>query len=155
MKVNGLLLPKLLCELIEAGRWVLPEDISAIGELTGIEKPEDLWFLDLDNMVLQTDDDHEIAAEPESARMYGVRSSRRERQPIVDTDILDAEQAVRIVSSWHEEGGIYLDYRNRAVPVVVVAYWSEVSDSYLHREIAASFDNFAKVVGLIPADTDR
>ena len=155
MKVNGLLLPKLLCELIEAERWMLPEDVTALGELTGVEKPEDLYFLDHDKMVSAADVDREISAEPESARVYGIRSSRRERRPIVETDILDIDQAIRIASSWHEEIGIFLDYRNRSVPVVVVAFWSEASDSYLHREIAASFDDFAKGVGLIPANADR
>ena len=154
VNINGFPLPNLLCDLIESDQWRRPDDVSALRELTRVERPEEFSFMDPDRMARETDAARKLAANPVQARIYGIRASRDMQQPIADDTALDIDRAIMIAINWDEDA-IFLDYRNTLDPTVMLSYWPEDAGTVLYREIAASFDNFATRIGLISAGTDH
>ena len=147
MIINGLPLPTTLCRLLETRTWRLPEDTAALQMLTGVETPDDFTFLDFDGMARETAAAHSLAADPTTARLYGLKPVAGSARLVVDEPLLDTARAVMIAVNWDEDA-ICLDYRETAAPSVVLSAWNDHAGNATWRRIAVDFDEFARRIGL-------
>ncbi|MCP4539578.1 MAG: methyltransferase domain-containing protein [Chloroflexi bacterium] len=146
VNVNGLLLPKLLLDLLEQGRWKRPCDTTVLSQLTGSEHADDFSFLDVDGMRRETNSEHLINDE-KLAHIYGLASSKRKGIPITDPTILDVDNSVLIAINWEEEA-ICLDYRTSYDdPRVVVSVW-EGNQPARWKVVAPDFSSFVSRLNL-------
>lgn len=146
--INGLRLPSRLVELIKSDQWYCPEDVSALYQISHIKRPETLTFDGLAGMQRETEACKRIARDERLAEIYGVRSSKHLASAISEQGFLDVDLAVMIAGNYDEEG-LFLDYRvSLQDPRVVEGYWKSDMDLLRHREVAPSFNEFARALGL-------
>ena len=146
MKINGLLVPKLLLDLIGQGRWKRPADTTILHQLTGSEHADEFDFLSIDAMRRETAPSH-LVEDDKLARIYGLGSSKRTGTPIVDPTILDVDKSILIAINWDEEA-ICLDYRTSDDdPRVLVSLW-EGGPYARWKIVAPDFSSFVLQLGL-------
>ena len=147
MIVNGLVLPELLCRLVEAGTWKRPVEEGPFRQLTKIARPQDFTFLDFDGMARETRAARQLASDLTTARLYGLKALGVSEVPNGHEGLLDIAKAVMIAVNWDEDA-IFLDYRKAAEPSIVLSCWSNASSNAICREIAPNFGAFAEAIGL-------
>lgn len=148
MNVNNLSLPSYLVELINAGRWKKPENITHLVEITGVQRPEDFSFLLSDGMERETNSGYSIVKNGEEF-IYGIYSSSESNSLAQSSGFLDVAKLVIIAVNWDEEV-ICLDYReNSNEPSVVLSIYPPTSEGTVQwKVLAKSFREFAEKLNL-------
>jgi hypothetical protein len=147
MIVNGLNLPATLVQLLREGRWKRPPAVERLATMTGVQRPEDFTFLDLDGMIRETAGGLDIVRRGQGT-IYGLVSTSDAEASRRHPDFLDVQQSVVLAVNWDEEV-ICLDYRpNGNEPRVVVSVWSGSQSPPQWKLVAATFDEFARQLGL-------
>jgi hypothetical protein len=148
MEVNHLLLPSYLVELINAGRWEKPENISLLSEMTGVERPEDFSFLLSDRMERETNSGYSIVNSGQGY-IYGIYSGSDLNSTPQSNGFLDVTKSVIIAVNWDEEV-ICLDYcENPNEPSVVLSIYPPTSEGAVQwKVLAKSFREFAEKLNL-------
>jgi hypothetical protein len=153
LTVNGLLLPRLLASLYEAGRWVHPGDAVLAAAIPFLQGPVD--FLDLGTLsrirIPPGARGYMTADRPCGETVREVRSSRSGVP--VELPWLDADRAVYLAVARLEGDDLIvaLDYRSDPDdPRVVATEWFGGGRGCEWRQAAASFTAFARALGLAP-----
>ena len=142
--VNGLSLPLLLIELIESGRWKRPTDVSVLAEMTGVNRPEEFSFCQMDAIIRETGQFPLLLSEG-LGHGYGLTSSN-DPSASHNPSFLDVYRAVIIAVNWDEDI-ICLDYtENLNDPKVVCNLRLKTYAEW--KVIAPTFDAFAERLGL-------
>lgn len=145
MIVNGLKIPTRLVELIEAGRFKCPADVTVLAEITGAGDAEGFGFASLEGLTRGTAAEIELQKQP-YGHLYGLTASSDPNAPR-DLDLLDVDRSVPIAGNYDEEQ-IALDYReNLDEPKVVCNTPMPNSKPARWRVIALTFDEFADRLG--------
>jgi len=144
MKINGLLLPEYLVELVSQGKWQKPIDHTKLSLITGSKKAADFSLLSPESMESNTRQCYHLI-DKGFGEIYRIASSSRSRQPINDDPgILDVDFGVLLAINWDEEV-ISLDYR-RSVDMPCVIAMVEPFEKW--NIIAPDFKSFADQIGL-------
>jgi hypothetical protein len=148
MQVNGLQLPDYLVELLSAGRWKRPADVSRLAEMTGVERPQDFTFFGLEGMASETRALVKLYEEGRVGDYYGLTSSARPDHFRQHPHFLDVTRAVVLAGNWDEET-ICLDYRaSLEEPVIVLSVYQHQGTDVTWEIIAPNFISFATHLGL-------
>jgi hypothetical protein len=148
--VNGLILPPLLRELIQAGKWKHPGH-DVIGKVIPYLRIDRVDFLEtVEHMRFESTGF--LADEPLSSNLFHeVRGSKS----LISVDLpwLDVEKTILIAvnSEIGADVGIALDYRtSEDDPRVVASEWT--SNRCFWREVTPTFSEFVSRIGLTPTE---
>ncbi|WP_246274211.1 hypothetical protein [Phytohabitans houttuyneae] len=147
--VRGLVLPVLLIQLIETGRWKHPGEPALARAMPWFEDQLD-FLTDAHEMERQSRALDRLADDEESSRLFRL-VRRRGSEGSVDLPWLEVEHAILIAVSHYagDDTAVALDYRvDPANPRVVGSDIWTVSGRYQWRTIAPTFAAFANALGL-------
>jgi len=128
--------------------------VALLRELTNVDSVEDFSFLNVDGMIRETNAARSLATDPVQARLYGIKQRAGITASDADDSLMDSERVVMIAVNWDEDA-IFLDYRRASNPTVMVSQWSEHSGCATCHQIAASFEDFARHIGLLSAEENK
>jgi len=146
--VNGLQLPPLLIELLRQGRWQHPGD-SAIREVIPFLRESVTFLKTVDAMRFQSNGLLFLADLPGIASVFHEARGSKSAEPVC-LPWLDVEMAVFVAVNQipGDDLGIALDYRTGATaPRVVANDWGD-GTGCVWREVAPSFSEFVRLLGL-------
>jgi hypothetical protein len=146
MIVNNLLLPQLLQELIEQGRWKRPVNVAMLEAMTGSQHGGDFTFLDIRGMQRESYPVH-LVEDDRLAKVYHLASSKISGKPVVDNGILDIDKSIFIAVNWSEEA-ICLDYRFSYDNPRIIASVLEGSNLSKWKIVTPDFDSFVSKLNL-------
>jgi hypothetical protein len=144
--VNGLPMPELLVALIHQGRWVHPGDARLRELIPFLVDPVD--FLSTPEAMGRESSGH-LADDPRLAAVFYLVRGRQAAEP-VDLPWLDADRSFFVaVNRWPgDDVGIALDYRTDSDdPRVVAGDWG-TGQACVWREVAPTFSEFVRILGL-------
>jgi hypothetical protein len=153
---RGLVVPALLVQLIETGRWKHPGETALARVVPWFEDQLD-FLTDAHEMERQSRALDRLADDEASADLFQLV---RRRSPAGSTDLpwLDVEHAILIAVCRHagDDTAIALDYRVEAAnPRVVGSDIWTVPNRYQWRTITPTFAAFANALGLDAPDPKR
>lgn len=142
---SELVLPALLLEMINSGRWRHPGEAVMRAKIPFIHDP--LIFLRDQAQMLRESGPlmRQVASEQACFSEYRGSVVAARELPWIDV-----EKTLFICSNKRlgDDVGIALDYRMGNVPRVIGSDWHSISDRCVYREISSSFDEFVMLLGL-------
>ena len=140
-------IPEIFKRLLHAGRWVHPGDDVLRQIVPCIDDPLD--FLDSIESILRESSGH-LADIPHSSKLFKEVRGSRMAAP-VELPFRDVEKSIFIAVN-REIGAdvaIALDFRNGAAdPRVIASAWDEKSKEVNWIEVAPTFSEFLKRIGI-------
>jgi hypothetical protein len=145
-------MPELLVALIRQGRWVHPGDARLRELIPFLIDPVD--FLVSSEAMARESSGH-LADDPRLSTVFHLIRGGRAAEP-VELPWLDADRAFFVaVNRWPgDDVGIALDYRTGADdPRVVAGDWGS-GQGCVWREVAPTFSEFVRLLGLSSQDAN-
>ncbi|HLN29229.1 MAG TPA: hypothetical protein VK395_15880 [Gemmataceae bacterium] len=145
--VNGLQLPPLLVALLQQGRWQHPGD-EVLRRLIPFFR-ESVDFLTA-VPAMRRESSGFLADEPRIAKVFHEARGSKSAEPLC-LPWLDVELAVFVAVNRvpGDDLGIALDYRTGVLdPRVVASDWDEGAGGCIWREVATSFSEFVRMLGV-------
>jgi hypothetical protein len=145
--VNGLPVPSLLVELLKQHRWRHPGDEALRDLIPFLREPVD-FLTSVEAM--RRESAGSLANEPRFAKVFHMARGSRSAEP-VSLPWLDVELSLFVAVNRFpgDDLAIALDYRTDATdPRVVASDWDEGPGGCEWREVAPSFSQFVRTLGV-------
>lgn len=143
-RINGLVLPHKLQELIKQGRWKTPEIQAFLARIRG-NSSNPLTFMNLEQMKRESDYHHLLDLTKKFGKQYGLASSKLTGSPVEDISIIDIDLMVLIAVNSEEET-LCLDFRASLDHPRVMADVYQNESRVRWVEITPDFETFTEIL---------